>query len=143
MSALAQRRARILRVRAIEHRIAAARLAQADAAVANLDRIASRLAALRRSLTTTSGQTSGLALSAMAEMSQRLEAATVSLVTPTDDAERARARVSGERMKARQREESAGKLHERAFREENENREVRALAATPYRKRKPLMGYGQ
>lgn len=142
MTALAQRRARILRVRAIEHRVAAARLAQADAAVANLDRISGRLATLRRSLTTTSGRTSGLALNAMAEMSHRLEIATVSLVTPTSDAERARARVSGERLKARQREESAGRLHERAFREENETREVRALADRPHRKRKPLIGDG-
>lgn len=60
MTGLAERRARIVRVRQMEHRVARAKLATAEAALANLDRIAERLNGLRTSLRPDAEQTTGL-----------------------------------------------------------------------------------
>jgi hypothetical protein len=135
VTAQTARRARVLRVRAIEHRVATARLATADAAITNLIRIAGRLAMLRCRLGTVRGETVGLSLNAMAEMSQRLGQATASLVHPISEAERARADVNAERIKARRREESAAKLHGSAKRFDEQASAQRADAARPYRKK--------
>lgn len=137
---LTERRARILRLRVVEHRVATARLAHADGALANLGRIAGRLAALRRTLGAEVGEASGVSLRAMAEMSQRLDNASDSLIVPISDAERARNRVNAERLKAQQKEDSATKLHDRAAEAEVRARELRAGANRPYRKRAATLG---
>jgi hypothetical protein len=140
VSGQTDRRARVLRVRAIEHRAAAARLANADAVIANLSRIAGRLAMLRQSLAAEHGGTFGVSLNAMAEMSLRLEAATVSLVRPINEAESVRAHVETERLSARRREESAAKLHGRALLFDEQLLESRYIANLPFRKRVRTQG---
>ena len=65
MTGTTARRARLLRLRTIEHRIAKAKLARADATLVNLERIAGRIAALKNGLGAGVGGTSGMALKAM------------------------------------------------------------------------------
>ncbi len=140
MTRQATRRARILRVRATEHRAATARLATADAAVVNLSRIAGRLVALRRSLIAERDDSLGLTLNAKAEMSQRLDAAAASLSRPINDAERARFQVNSERLIARRREESAARLHDRAVKFDEQRSDERASASQPFRKHSNRLG---
>lgn len=140
MSGVAQRRARILRVRQLEHRVATARLASAEATLANLDRIKGRLSNLRASLKPNAERTDGQALKAMAEMAIRLEKAQGDLAAPIGDAERKRAHSMAERAYAKTREDGAEKLHSRAVRSENYEQALRADANRPFRKRPALGG---
>jgi hypothetical protein len=140
MTSKSTRRARIMKVRAIEHRAASSRLVSADAAAANLLRISDRLGALRKSLVAKHGQTLGLALIASAELSHRLEAAALSLVQPISDADRACARIRGERLVARRHEDGASMLHERAVRVEAQLADERESAARPFRKQITRLG---
>jgi hypothetical protein len=129
------RRARILRLRSIEHRIAQAKLARADAALLNLTRIVERIDALKNGLGTTQGGTSGMALKAMTEMAMRLDTAQSGMVTPINEAEARRTEFSLLRVAAQQKEDSAAKLHEKAATHEAAARILRADANRPYRKR--------
>lgn len=140
MTSLAQRRARILRVRQMEHRVARVRLATAEATLANLDRISGRLSGLRASLKPDAERTSGLALKAMAEMALRLESAQTDLAAPIGNAENNRVRSIAERVFAKGREEGAEKLHNRAVRTETYEQNRRADANRPFRKRVPALG---
>jgi hypothetical protein len=140
MSGLAQRRARVLRVRQLEHRVASARLATAEAAVANLDRISGRLAALRASLRPATDRTDGVTLKAMAEMAIRLEKAQGDLAAPINAAAHKRALSQAERSYAKSREDGAEKLHGRAVRSETYEQALRADANRPFRKRAPVFG---
>lgn len=140
MTSLAQRRARILRVRQMEHRVARVRLATAEATLANLDRISGRLSGLRASLKPDAERTSGLALKAMAEMALRLESAQTDLAAPIGNAENNRVRSIAERVFAKGREEGAEKLHSRAVRTETYEQNRRADANRPFRKRVPALG---
>jgi len=134
MNTQTNRRARILRIRAVEHSIATTRLARADATLANLVQIATRLTLLRRSLTTQRGDTLGRSLNAQAEMAGRLESAAVSLALPIKDAEQARGRVDADRQSARRKEKGAAKLHEHAVRMDEAARDQRVGATTIWRK---------
>lgn len=140
MSGLAERRARILKIRQLEHRVARARLANAEATLANLDRISGRLSGLRASLKPAAERTDGLTLKAMAEMAIRLEKAQGDLAAPIDDAEHKRARSLAERAYAKTREDGAEKLHDRALRSETHEQALRADANRPFRKRAPAFG---
>lgn len=140
MKEKANRRARVLRVRVIEHRAVSARLAIADASIANLARIATRLTALRCSLAAVQGEAAGASLNAMAEMSQRLEAATVSLVRPISDAEQVRAQVFSERIATHRSQESAAKLYESALSLYIQKSEQRADASRYFRPRISRLG---
>jgi hypothetical protein len=135
MSGIADRRARLLRLRTIESRIATIRLATADAAVASLNRIDERLLALRAELVTMAGETRGAALNMMAEMSQRLDAARAGIAAPMSDADAQHADMHSRRIKARQKEDSAERLHGKALHIEVSESIHRADANRPYRKR--------
>jgi hypothetical protein len=139
MTGTTARRARLLRLRNIEHRIAKAKLARADAALTNLTRIAGRIATLKNGLATGLGGTSGLSLKAMAEMSARLESAEQGMVAPIDEAEARRAEFAALRMAAQQKEDSAEKLHDKAANAEAAARILRADANRPHRKRNALL----
>lgn len=143
MTSLAERRARIVRVRQMEHRVARAKLATAEAALSNLDRIASRLSGLRASLKPDAERTDGLALKSMAEMALRLEAAQCDLVAPIKGAQHNRVRSIAERSAAKTREEGAEKLRERALRSEAYEQARRADANRPFRKRQLTFGGGE
>lgn len=143
MTSLAERRARIVRVRQMEHRVARAKLATAEAALANLGRIAGRLSGLRASLKPDTARTTGLALKSMAEMALRLEAAQHDLAAPIEGAQHNRVRSIAERAAAKTREEGAEKLRERALRSETYEQARRADANRPFRKRPSNLGTGK
>lgn len=135
MTSTTARRARLLRLRTIEHRVAKAKLARADATLTNLSRIAARIAGLREGLGTAVGGTSGMGLKAIAEMSARLDAAQIGMSAPIDEAEARRAEYSALRIAAQQKEDSAEKLHDKAATSEAAARILRADANRPHRKR--------
>lgn len=143
MTSLSERRARILRVRQLEHRVARARLANAEAAVANLDRISGRLSGLRATLRPDAERTTGLALKSMAEMSLRLETAQSELKAPIEGAQHHRIRSMAERAFAKGREEGAKKLRDRALHVETTEQTRRADANRPFRKRHATLGGGK
>ncbi len=139
MTGITARRARLLRLRSIEHRIAKAKLANAEAALGNLSRIAGRIAALRAGLGTGVGGRSGMDLKAMAEMAARLESAQRGMTAPIHEAEARRSEFNALRIAARQKEDSAAKLHDKAASSEAAARDLRADANRPYRKKSPLL----
>ncbi len=140
MTNLSERRARILRVRQLEHRVARAKLANAEATLANLDRISERLSGLRASLKPNAERTNGLALKAMAEMAIRLESAQMDLAAPIEGAQHHRVRSIADRAFAKNREQGAEKLHDRALRMEVYEQTRRADANRPFRKRNSTLG---
>jgi hypothetical protein len=139
MTGTTARRARLLRLRAIEHRIARAKLARADATLANLARIVGRIASLKSGLGAGEGSTNGMALKAMAEMSIRLDAARCGMTAPIDEAQSRRAEFNALRITAQQKEDSAEKLHSKAATSEAATRDLRADANRPHRKRTALL----
>lgn len=140
MTGLSERRARILRVRQLEHRVARAKLANAEATLANLDRISQRLSGLRASLKPNAERTSGLALKAMAEMAVRLETAQTELAAPIRGAQNNRVRSIADRASAKSREQGAEKLRDRALLVEVHEQARRADANRPFRKRSSALG---
>jgi hypothetical protein len=140
MTNLSHKRARILRVRHLEHRVARAKLATAEAALANLGRISERLSILRATLKPDAEFTNGLALKAMAEMAGRLEVAQADLAAPIAGAKHNRVRSINERTFAKNREQGAEKLHDRAVRLETSEQARRADANRPFRKRSSALG---
>lgn len=136
MTRTSDRRSRLLRLRSIEHRLAAIRLADADSALNNLVRVRERLAKLRSALVVGEGQADGRDILAMAELAQRLENAQAQMRAPADQAERLRAERQVERIAARMREEGAAKLHVKALSEEAVTKERRTDSNRQYVKRK-------
>lgn len=136
MTRTSDRRSRLLRLRSIEHRLAAIRLADADSALNNLVRVRERLAKLRSALVVGEGQADGRDILAMAELAQRLENAQAQMRAPADQAERLRAERQAERIAARMREEGAAKLHVKALSEEAVTEERRTDSNRQYVKRK-------
>jgi hypothetical protein len=142
MTSLSARRARVLRMRSIEHKVAVARLAKATSDANSLEAVARRIATLRNGLGTLEGQTSGQVLSAMAEMAGRLDRAGRDLVQPIAALETTRIQIDAERMKARIKKEGASKLHSKAAASDDARRTTREDANRPFvRRRAGLGGY--
>lgn len=135
MTTRSQRRERLLRLRTIEHRVAALKLADADSVVANLTSIAARLEQLRHSLTVDAGVRAGADLNAMAEMSLRLERAHVGIDAPLDEAQARRSEFLSHRISAQRREDGAAKLLAKAKSDEVVNYERRTDANRQHVKR--------
>lgn len=114
MKALVARRARITRVRAVQHLLAASAAASAEAQVETLENNASKLASLRDSLTIPAGTTTGAILQNRAELATRLDNARHGLSRAIVNARTAAEQRVAERLEARQRQESAAKLDARA-----------------------------
>jgi predicted amidohydrolase len=129
VTAASTRRARLLRLRAIEHRIATAAFAQADAEFANVSTVAERLAGLRAGITMPDGETSARDFHCLAELSARLDVARDRLDRSLADADRSRADRARARGIAHLAEERAKKLHAKAAQREAAEREMRADAA--------------
>jgi hypothetical protein len=130
---------RILRVRAIEHRIAQMRLAEADNRLNTLARIGERIDALRARAVTDAGITNGLSLKSVGEMAMRLEAAQHDMAAPVAAASARRNALDAERGTAWAREESAARLHQRAADYEEKSQEQRAEANRPARRNAPFL----
>ncbi len=120
MKALVAKRARITRVRDVQHRQAMSAAASAEAHVANLENNAAKLATMRDSLTVPMGATTGAALQNRGELANRLDTARHGLSAAITSARAAAEQKIAERLEARQRQEAATKLDARA---------VQALAA--------------
>ena len=114
MKAAVKQRARIARVRRLQHGLAASSAAAAAAQVRTLEGNASRLAQMRGDLEPNEGTTSGAWLSSAGELAMRLDAARIGL-TPTIDAARSAAQAKEQvRVAARQSQESAERLEQAA-----------------------------
>ena len=114
MKAAVKQRARIARVRRLQHGLAASSAAAAMAEVRNLEGSASRLAEMRCDLDPNEGITSGAWLSSAGELAMRLDAARIGLA-PTIDAARSTAQAKERvRVAARQSQESAERLEHAA-----------------------------
>lgn len=133
MTAAAHRRARLLRLRTIEHRAAAVRLAAADAAHDAVANVSDRVARLLGGIAVSQGQFRGHDLQSLAELSERLVRAQAGLVESLDRAQAVRAMRHAERVAAHVAEERTGRVHTDASRRETAERELRAAAARPPR----------
>lgn len=129
MKALVAKRARITRVRDVQHRLAMSAAASAEAQVATLETNAAKLVSMRDSLTTESGPTTGAVLQNRGELAQRLDRARDGLTAAIVTARAAAEQKIAERLEARQRQESAAKLDARAVQALSDWTEARMLAA--------------
>ena len=117
MSAALKQRARIARVRRLQHNMAASSAAAAAGQLRELEGNSDRLARMRLELGASEGQTSGAWLAAAGELALRLESARFGLA-PTIDAARQVATLKEQaRVSARQSQESAERLEQAAARD--------------------------
>lgn len=110
MSSLIRQRARLTRVRKIQHGLAAAAAAQAAGRVAMLEMNRERLLRMRAELKPVEGQTTGAALARMGELAMRLDKARHGLDPTLEAARSLAASLQGEQLAARRDQESAEKL---------------------------------
>lgn len=129
MKALVAKRARITRVRDVQHRLAMTAAASAEAQVASLETNQAKLAAMRDSLSVTAGPTTGAVLQNRGELAQRLDRARDGLTDALVSARAAAEQKIAERLEARQRQESAAKLDARAVQALQDWTEARMAAA--------------
>ena len=140
MTPRSARRERLLRLRTIEHRVATLKLASADATVANLARITTRLEKLRAGLGIDVGERAGMELNSIAEMTLRLESARIGMVAPLDDAQTRRSEFLAHRIAAQRREDGAAKLLAKAESDEVVSNDRRADANRQHVKRTSFFG---
>ena len=133
MSRLSQRCARIIRVRSVEHSVAAARMAAADRRVGELLGVARRIGDLRTSLRPELGSTNGQILQAMADMQRRLERAECDLAHPIRQAADKRDQASADRLLARTKEDGASRLRDKAVVRQEAAAVLRSQADQPFR----------
>ncbi len=125
MTAALKQRARIARVRRLQHNMAASSAAEAAGQLRNLEVSRERLARMRGELNPAEGTTSGAWLSAASELATRLDAARQGLSGSIDAARKVAAAREQARLHARKSQESAEKLEQAAARaaaEASENR---------------------
>jgi hypothetical protein len=113
MSALKQR-ARIARVRAIQHRIATGKSLQAQQNVRTMEENATQLERIRQGLSTGDGRTNSTTLASMGELGQRIDAARLGLGKSIVNALAVAALREDERIAAHRQQESADRLQDRA-----------------------------
>jgi len=128
MKALVNKRARITRVRAAQHLLAASVAASAEAQVNSLETNAAKLATLRDSLTLPMGPSSGAILQNRGGLAQRLDNARHGLDGAIASARVTAEQKAAERLEARQRQESAAKLDQRAVKALQDWTEARMAA---------------
>ena len=134
MNATASRYQRVLRVRAVEHRIAQQRLADADRRLQTLKQIADRIDALRTQASAGTGTVDGQLLKSLGEMAARLERAGADLAMPMAAAFDHHSVMDSKRGAAWAREESAIRLLQRSVEDELAQSERRADANRPARR---------
>jgi hypothetical protein len=110
MSSALRQRQRIVRVRRIQHALAANAAAAAAGRVRSLELSRARLLQMRAELKPVEGATSGQALAQMGELALRLDSARLGLGPTIDSARSAAAMRDAERLAARRDQESAEKL---------------------------------
>jgi len=136
MKALAERRARITRVREVQHLHAMGEAAAAEGKVVQLEGNAARLAALRMSLTLAPGLTTGASLGNAGEMGLRLDTVRHGLSDAIGAAKAIATARANDRRDADIRRESAERLEHRAVAELQHLIEERMAASIRHRARK-------
>ncbi len=134
MTRLSDRRERIVRVRALEHRLAAVRQTAAEKRIMDLLGVARRLGDLRANLINSVGPTSGASLQAVSELQGRLGRAESELSQPIKMAELHAEEATSARLRARSREDGAQRLRERDAAKEGYAQAIRADANRPFRR---------
>jgi hypothetical protein len=129
MKALADRRARIARVRRVQHLQAVGAAAVAEGKLVQLEGNAQRLQGLRDSLASQQGTTSGAALGNTSELAMRLDDVRHGLDRAIGSAKEAVELRSLERIGAHIARESAERLQTRAVAEMHKMIEERMLAS--------------
>lgn len=129
MKALADRRARVARVRRVQHLQAAGAAALAEGRLVQLEGNAARLAAVRATLATETGATSGAALGNAGELAMRLDEVRHGLNGAIEGAREVVALRTAERLGAHIQRESAERLQNRAVAEMQQMIEERMAAA--------------
>jgi hypothetical protein len=142
MKAIVTKRARIARVRKVQHVQAAAVAARAETHASMLEHSAERLSELRGSLAPDTGMSSGAALSHASELAMRLDEARHGLTDAIVSARHNATREAEVRLEARRQQESAAKLETRAAAALAEFLE-RSTAVTRRRKVRSLIGDDQ
>jgi hypothetical protein len=115
MSGVVRQRARIVRVRRIQHGLAATAAAQAAGQVQQLEMSRERLLRMRSELRSGEGLTSGASLAHMGELAMRLDSARLGLGKTIDSARHVAAVRESTRVAARRDQESAEKLEQAAI----------------------------
>lgn len=136
---IVQRRARILSVRARQTRIARLRLAEAQRRLERLEGTASQLTRMAATLSPDDGMTDGITLRALGELGERLGNAAHHIKVPIADAAQARDLRLADNILAERNESTAEKMADRAFRQAEHQRNVRADANRPFRPRPSLL----
>lgn len=136
MKALAERRARITRVREVQHLQAVSDAAAADGKVAQLEGNAAKLAAMRMSLSMVPGITNGASLGNSGEMGLRLDTVRHGLTDAIGAAKAVAFARAQDRTQADIRRESAERLENRAVAELQHMIEERMMANIRHRPRK-------
>ncbi len=116
MSAVLRQRQRIVKVRRIQHGLAANAAAAAAGRVRSLELSRERLLQMRAELKVVQGPTSGQTLAQTGELAMRLDSARLGLGPTIDSARSAAASREAERLIARRDQESAEKLEDIAVR---------------------------
>jgi hypothetical protein len=138
VSAALKQRARIARVRRLQHNMAATSAAQAAGQLRSLEHSRERLAQMRCELNASEGATSGAWLSAAGELAMRLDSARLGLSGSIDAARGIAAAREQARMRARRDQESADKLEQAAARAAAEMMQDRLNKAGARRGRKGM-----
>lgn len=134
MKAMVARRNRVLRVRHVQHALAAAETARARDAAEGIARNADRLRKVRDDLFTGQGNATGANFAAMQELASRLEQAGRQLDGALYDARRTVEVKEGLSLAANRDREIAVKLKDRARADLEEWRENKVAALPRYRR---------
>jgi hypothetical protein len=135
----AVKRARVARVRRIQHSLAAAAAVQAESRASMLETSAQRLAQLRFSLTLSKGLSDGASIAHLGELAMRLDDARHGLTDAIASARVNADRQAAARLDARRHQESANKLEARAEAALADFLERNAIVA-PRRKTRSILG---
>ena len=127
MNGLVRQRARIVRVRRIQHGLAASAAAEAAGQVLQLETSRARLGRMRKELQPAEGPTSGAALARLGELAMRLDSARQGLGRSLESARSVAAVRESFRLAARRDQESAEKLERVAIGEAERLAERRPL----------------
>jgi hypothetical protein len=134
VSAIGQR-ARIARVRRLQHGLAARAAAEASGQLRMLETSDRRLGQMRQGLAAEPGATTGAAMAARGELAMRLEAARTGLGRTIDGARAASELRERARIGARRDQESAEKLEKRAAAAALRRAEEKGAAGFRFRRR--------
>lgn len=133
-------RARIARVRTLQHGIAATAAAQAAARVRELEDSAERLGLIHSSLRPADGLNPGARIASLGELAMRLDDAREGLKRSIGFARQAADAREGSRLVARRDQEGAERLHGRALAAETRAAERRIAGLPPRRNRFGING---